>query len=91
MFVQATTLTGMHWQDAAGRRVEVIRLDRDGRGARQWIRVSWHHRILLGRGYYRLAELDAVLALVDTEGLVEVIDHPASALWTVEPHPLTVR
>jgi hypothetical protein len=58
--------------DQYGRSVEVILLDRcDGRGPRQWIRVSWHG-FLLGRGYYRA--IADVLALVDAETLVEVID-----------------
>lgn len=66
--------------DGRGRVVEVIRLDRcDGRGARTWIRVSWH-RVLLGpgtpggpgQGYYSI--VDAALAHVDVASLVEVIE-----------------
>jgi hypothetical protein len=71
------TLTPVYGRmvDRYGRRVEVILLDRcDGHGPRQWIRVSWHHNIRLGRGYYRSAELDDALALVDVESLVEVIE-----------------
>jgi hypothetical protein len=50
----------------------VILLDpSDGRGPREWFRVSWRG-VLLGRGYYR--RLPDVLALVDVESLVEVID-----------------
>lgn len=61
--------------DGRGRIIEVIVLDRcDGHGPQPWYRVSWHHRILLGHGYYRMHELDAVLALVDAESLVEVIE-----------------
>jgi hypothetical protein len=74
---RSRSLTGVNGRmvDRYGRCVEVILLDRcDGHGPREWIRVSWHHRILLGRGYYRSAELADALALVDVESLVEVID-----------------
>jgi hypothetical protein len=64
--------------DRYGRRVEVIRLDRcDGRGPREWIRVSWRGVLLgpgtpgLGQGYYRSP--DAALAHVDAESLVEIV------------------
>jgi hypothetical protein len=65
--------------DRYGRCVELIRLDRgDGRGAQEWIRVSWR-RVLLGpgtpgagQGYYRSAA--AALAHVDAESLVEVVE-----------------
>jgi hypothetical protein len=83
----------MLWVDGRGRRVEVIRLDRgDGHGPRPWIRVSWYHRILLGRGYYRPAELDDVLALVDVETLVEIIElrplaRPAATWLRTDPVP----
>ena len=61
----------MLWVDAYGRRVEVILLDRaDGHGPRKWIRVSWRG-VLLGVGYYRT--VDAALAHVDVESLVEVV------------------
>lgn len=51
----------MPWVDATGRRVELIILDRcDGRGAQQWIRVSWHGVLYgdgtpggPGQGYFR--------------------------------------
>ena len=67
--------------DGKGRRLEVIVLDRcDGHGPQQWIRVSWHHRILLGRGYYRRGELSEALALVDVGTLVEVIPLPVRPL-----------
>jgi hypothetical protein len=62
--------------DGRGRVIEVIMLNRDGTGPQPWYRVSWHHRILLGRGYDKAAELDEVLALVDAETLVEVIELP---------------
>lgn len=65
--------------DRYGRRVEVIRLDRcDGRGPREWIRVSWRGILLgpgtsgLGQGYYRSP--DAALAHVDAESLVEIVE-----------------
>jgi hypothetical protein len=61
--------------DQYGRRVEIIVLDMcDGHGPQPWIRVSWHRGVLLGRGYYRPAELNAALALVDVGSLVEIID-----------------
>jgi hypothetical protein len=69
------TPVGGRMVDGQGRIIEVILRDLlDGCGPRPWYRVTWHHRILLGRGYYRMAELDAVLALVDAESLVEVIE-----------------
>jgi hypothetical protein len=65
--------------DRYGRCVEIIRLDRaDGRGAQQWIRVSWRRVLLgpgtpgLGQGYYRSP--DAALAHVDAESLVEIVE-----------------
>ena len=72
----------MIWVDARGRELEVILLDRsDGHGPQEWIRVSWD-RVLLGagttpgpgQGYYR--NLDAALALVDADSLVEVVILP---------------
>ena len=57
--------------DGAGRRLEVILLDRlDGCGPRSLIRASWHG-VLLGRGYFEC--LDDALRLVDVGTLVEVI------------------
>lgn len=70
--------------DGAGRRLEVIVLDR-GHGPQPYIRVSWHHHILLGRGYYRRGEMDQALALVDVDSLVEVIQHPAIARFPGNP------
>lgn len=69
------TRVGGRMVDGRGRVIEVIRLDRcDGHGPQPYYRVSWHHRMLLGRGYYCEHELDAVLALVDVETLVEVVE-----------------
>jgi hypothetical protein len=73
--------------DGDGKRLEVIVLDR-GHGPQPYIRVSWHHRILLGRGYYRSCEMHEALALVDVETLVEVIPHPAARS---EPYDKPVR
>lgn len=61
--------------DGRGRRAEVIILDRDGRGPRPYVRLSWRNRILIGAGYYR--HVDEALALMDAETLVEVVTHPA--------------
>jgi hypothetical protein len=64
---------GERWIDGRGRCVTVILLDR-GHGPQPYLRVTWHHQILLGAGYYRHVE-DA-LALVDIESLVEIVPLP---------------
>jgi hypothetical protein len=71
VFAQVDSISAM-FVDGAGRRLEVIVLDR-GHGPRQWIRATWHG-CLLGEGCYR--RLEDALRLVDVETLVEVVTLP---------------
>jgi hypothetical protein len=63
--------------DRYGRRLEVITLDR-GCGPVSYVLVSWHGVLMgegtpgPGQGYYR--NVEAALAYVDVESLVEVIE-----------------
>jgi hypothetical protein len=68
------TRVGGRMVDRYGHSVEVILRDLcDGRGPRQWIRVSLRG-VLLGRGYYR--RIEDALAHVDVESLVELVVLP---------------
>src|SRR3569623_1575521 len=94
VFQQVDSMSAMVMVDQDGKRLEVIVLDR-GHGPQQYIRVSWHRRFLLGRGYYRRHEMADALALLDVGSRVEgspfrprrlaaqSFAAPRSAIWAV--------